>query len=101
MTYIEDVLDGDAVVDDIVAYSDTWHNNSPTIPLHDYLGLLWPEYAMWVEDGDTIDYVIEARRSGLSLLRYLRLRQEDEAAKRLLDLSRRYADEWQSVGEVR
>ncbi|MER5844924.1 hypothetical protein ABT099_32520 [Streptomyces prasinus] len=98
MTFVDDVLQGRADIDDIDEYRESW-NSSAVKDLHDYLGLLWPEYAMWVEEGQVVlEYVIKARQERLDLRSYLvRNRQQDPASEELWRLAERYAEEWEKV----
>lgn len=54
MTFIEDVLSGDARLDDVDDYVERWHTAPRESPiakmqLHEYLGLTRDEYGKWVE----------------------------------------------------
>ncbi|WBO61393.1 hypothetical protein [Streptomyces camelliae] len=82
MTFIDDVLQGRATIDDFDSYGEAWHNAEEDLgEFHDYVGLLWPEYALWATDHDRIsgddvlEYVIEARRRKVGFLDYLAIRQ--------------------------
>lgn len=79
MTLIDDVLQGRATIDDFGSYNDTWQASEENLgEFHDFVGLLWPEYALWVTDHERIDgddvltYVIAARRHDVGLLDHLR-----------------------------
>lgn len=98
MNFVDDVLQGRAGIGDIDEYRESW-NSSSVKELHDYLGLLWPEYAMWAERGQVVlEYVIKARRGRLDLRSYLvRNRQQDPTARELWRLAERYAEEWGRV----
>ncbi|WP_248958639.1 hypothetical protein [Sphaerisporangium perillae] len=99
MTYIDDVLNGRAQVEDLDDYIGVWHT-SPVEqpPLHATLGLLWPEYAMWVNDPDAISYVIDARRARKNLFDHLREKKgTDPRAMELWNIAHRlYAQEWRN-----
>ncbi|MFI6464211.1 hypothetical protein [Streptomyces sp. NPDC050528] len=88
MTFVEDVLSGRASLDDVDAYRGRWDEvDADGVEYHVFLGLRWPEYAMYVEDDDVLGYVIEARRqAGQDLRTYLAARSE------------RYAEEWACCG---
>ncbi|MER8032962.1 hypothetical protein ABTZ78_28820 [Streptomyces bauhiniae] len=101
MTFVDDVLSGRATLDDFDTYSDAWNEAEADLgEFHDFLGLLWPEYAMWVEEHDVLEYVIEARRRGVRLPDLLQdCRAEDPTADELFRLSGRYAKQWAAVPE--
>ncbi|MFE9942063.1 hypothetical protein [Streptomyces hirsutus] len=98
MTFVDDVLQSRAEIDDINEYRESW-NSSAVKDLHEYLGLLWPEYAMWVEEGKVVlEHVIKARQERLDLRSYLVCnRQQDPAFQELWRLVERYAEEWEKV----
>jgi hypothetical protein len=101
MTFMDDVISGRAQVDAIDEYRDMWDAdldpNSPA-SLHEYLGLLWPEYAMWVEDHNVLPYVIGARQENVPLPDYLdSLPSDDSAVKHFRMLCRRYSAEWDAI----
>ncbi|MFF8595283.1 hypothetical protein ACF061_28360 [Streptomyces sp. NPDC015220] len=99
MTFVDDVLNGRATLDDLDTYGDAWNDSERDLgEFHDFLGLLWPEYAMWVEEHEVLGYVIEARRFGVGLLDLLRARRaQDPTADELYRLSGRYAAAWAAV----
>lgn len=94
-TFVEDVLRGAATLQDLNEYRDRWDENPfEERELHEALGFLWPGSAMWVENDDTAEYVIRARREAVPLLEYLRLQAGDPVAAELLRLADRYAEAW-------
>lgn len=61
-TFVEDVLRGAATLEDLDDYRDRWDEDPfKERELHEALAFLWPEYAMWVENDDTAEYVIDSR----------------------------------------
>ncbi|MET9085076.1 hypothetical protein ABZX77_24885 [Streptomyces sp. NPDC004237] len=99
MTFVEDVLNNRASLDDIDTYRDEWEaSEDDGVQYHTFLGLLWPEYAMYVEDDDVLAHVIEARRSGQDLRTYLSSRKDTSpVTAELWRLVERYAREWEAV----
>ena len=99
MTFIEDVLSGRVALDSMDEYRTTWEQaGDEGIEFHDFLGLLWPEYAMWVEDFNVLEQIVIARRRGQNLLEYL----SDERTKNsdleiFWALALRYEAEWVKV----
>lgn len=63
-TFIDLCLSGRASVDEIDDFVDLWHGGGTDIPLHDYLGLTRPEYALWVEKPESLKYIISSRKNG-------------------------------------
>jgi len=97
VTFVEDVLNGRASLDDVDAYRDKWDEaEGDGVEYHDFLGLLWPEYAMYVEDDDVLGHVIEARRqAGQDLRTYLAARKDmSPTLAGLWSLGERYAEQW-------
>lgn len=60
-----DVLDPDEEIDDEI---DEWHDSSRKLPpLHEFLGMSWEEYQLWVEKPWTLKSILAARKTGSSL----------------------------------
>jgi len=70
-TFFDLFSHGKVGVDQIDDYVDAWHNAHETwakqVPLHEYLGLTWPEYQVWVCDAGSLPAIMEARVSAESL----------------------------------
>ncbi len=63
-TYVEDALAGVAGISDIDDYVDSWHDGSSDLDLHEFLGMTWDEYRLWVERPNTLRYILAAHRNG-------------------------------------
>lgn len=61
-TYMELVLEGRAPWTDIEAHVEQWHAGSPTATIHEFLGMTWDEYALWVEQPRALRLIIAARK---------------------------------------
>lgn len=65
-TYIEAVIAGEAVLNDIDDYCARWHasNGSETRSLSEFLGMTHEEYGRWMKDGsdETLQSIIDAHR---------------------------------------
>lgn len=59
--YIDDVLEGRALLGDITDYVEKWHQTRDDSELHDYLGLSWDEYRLWVERPQSLRLIVAAR----------------------------------------
>ena len=62
--YLDLALAGKVLMREIDEYVAQWHRLKPNLPLHEYLGMTWDEYAAWVDDPDIISAIITARRLG-------------------------------------
>ncbi|MFK0288448.1 hypothetical protein ACIQVL_49455 [Streptomyces sp. NPDC090499] len=95
MTFVDDVLAGRVMLEDVETYREAWNSSGEDAgEYHEFLGLLWPEYAMYVEDDDVLACVVEARRAEQDLLSWLTDHQDSPVATRLLALAQRYSREW-------
>jgi hypothetical protein len=99
MTFVEDVLAGRSSIDDIDSYRETWDaSDDGAGEYHEFLGLLWPEYAMYVEEDDVLECVIEARRVGKNVREYLKDRRSDDVKMiELWRLVERYDQAWEAI----
>jgi hypothetical protein len=78
-TYLEQVLEGRALWTDIDEFVEAWHEGGGFgQELHEYLGLPWAEYALWVERPNTLRAIIASH-------------ELDEPLDELLDRSDAYA----------
>ena len=60
-TFIELAIDGAIMCDEIDDYVEAWHSSESELELHDFLGLSWQEYSLWVSHPDYIYVIIQAR----------------------------------------
>jgi hypothetical protein len=72
-TFVNDVLAGKASEDDIINYVRQWHDSTgdPSIgglEIDEYLGMSWDEYRLWVEQVKSLEFLIIARREGITQL---------------------------------
>ncbi|MFD3688335.1 hypothetical protein ACFWTE_26345 [Nocardiopsis sp. NPDC058631] len=61
ITFVEAALSGHAGLEDIDLYIDAWHDGDDDRDLHDYLGMTWDEYRLWVERPESLRYIISSR----------------------------------------
>jgi hypothetical protein len=71
-TFVDQLLQGRAVLEDIDNYVDKWHEGDDPRELHESLGLDWDEYALWVERPHTLRHIVFARREGMAVEDVLR-----------------------------
>ncbi len=64
MTFIDKVLAGEEFEDQIDNYIETWHREPNDLELHDYLGLTEQEYALWVEQPESLRSILFTRKMG-------------------------------------
>src|SRR5688572_9932220 len=72
----EGLTDLDAIDD----YVDRWHESPAGQSLHDFLGMKWDEYGLWVRDPDFLPFVVEAHRER---------REGEDALEMILDVAKR------------
>jgi len=84
LSFIEMALRGDAMPDEIEDFIEFWHRSDSTAELHDFLGLTWDEYSLWVSDPEYVNLIIGARRNRRSLVEAVNdnLRHEERLAAR-------------------
>lgn len=71
-SFVEDLLAGDALLEDIDEYVNRWHETPDDAPggdlaLHDFLGLTWREYQTVTERPHYLRFVVDARRRNSDL----------------------------------
>ncbi|OXR40144.1 hypothetical protein B7C42_07768 [Nocardia cerradoensis] len=82
-TFVDAVLAGHALVEDIDDWADRWHDAGGLgIDLHEYLGMSWDEYALWVEQPDSIRFIVAAHRYSTPVTELLVSRDEFALAAR-------------------
>ena len=52
--YMNDVLNGEAMLDDVDAYVAFWHEHSMVQSLQEFLGFTDEEYDCWMKDGNHV-----------------------------------------------
>lgn len=66
-TFMSLALNGYILADEIEDFVEEWHASDSSQEVHEYLGMSFPEYSLWVSDPDAINIIIAARHSGISL----------------------------------
>lgn len=67
-SFIEAALGGYAGLEDIDLYVDAWHDGSDSRELHEYLGMTWEEYQLWVERPESLRYIVSSRAHGQPIM---------------------------------
>ncbi|MGW7141139.1 hypothetical protein [Streptomyces xanthophaeus] len=82
-TFVEDALAGNVGLGDIDSYIDAWHDaEDDDLELHEFLGMTWDEYRLWVEKPNSLRYILSAHRNGHSVGRELTSQSELALAAR-------------------
>jgi hypothetical protein len=68
-TFIEQLLRGEALLEDIEDFVETWHDapddsSIAAQSLEEFLGMTWDEYRLWVERPEALRFIAAAHRQG-------------------------------------
>ena len=67
-TFVESVLAGHALPEDIEDYVDAWHDSPVDLgDLPSFLGMTRAEYNLWVEHDPSLRYILAAHLTGSSV----------------------------------
>ncbi|WP_156800315.1 hypothetical protein [Thalassoporum mexicanum] len=68
-TFIELCLSGNTEADQIDDFIDLWHDNKAgqDQELHEFLGMTWDEYSVWLTKPSVFPYILSARAKNVSL----------------------------------
>jgi hypothetical protein len=61
-SFVERCLGGDADLGEIDTMVQGWHEGGDARPLHEYLGMTWPEYQLWVERPESLPAILASRK---------------------------------------
>lgn len=69
MSFVEQCLKGSVLEEEIEQFVEDWHEGreGADMELHEYLGMSWDEYQMWVTTPSALSIVLAARKRGISL----------------------------------
>ncbi len=70
-TFVAKCLGGDCVSEEIDSYVDRWHDGDSEQSLAAFLGFTPEEYAVWVEIPQSLEWILEARRTGTPIAEVL------------------------------
>ena len=62
--FIDAVIIGDALIDEIDDYIDVWHNEDSKLEIYEFLGMTQREYRLWVEDESFLKEIIKCHVNG-------------------------------------
>lgn len=60
--FIERCQRGESLLDEIDDFIDDWHENQDDLELHEFLGMTWDEYSLWIKEPNTLSSIINRRR---------------------------------------
>lgn len=82
-TFMDALLAGDALPQDADDWVDAWHDSGDEAgALHEYLGMSWEEYQLFVERPESLRFTLAARRAHAPLQKVLASAQATGAAAR-------------------
>lgn len=82
-SFIELCLRGEAHLSDIDHFVDEWHESDSDKSIEEFLGMTFEEYALWVENPNTLKYIIAARKTNVPLSSLLPQEKKTSRCKRL------------------
>lgn len=90
LTFVDAVLAGDALSDDVDDWVDAWHDAPEESPisdlrLHEYLGLTESEYGTWVMHPESLRFVLLARHQRTTVKQVLKATKMSGVAARSED----------------
>jgi hypothetical protein len=62
-SFISLALGGQVLSDEIEDFVEAWHASESSLDIHEYLGMTFDEYSLWVSDPDAIDTILTARHT--------------------------------------
>jgi hypothetical protein len=86
-TFMDQVLAGEALIDEIDDYVDAWHDDeTTTASLAAYLGMTQPEYDLWAEKPASLRFIVAAREEDVPLYQLIeRYEKREPVATRAAD----------------
>lgn len=88
--FIDLAIDGFVMADEIDDFVELWHSSDRDDELHEFLGLSWQEYSLWVAHPDNIFIIIAARVERKPVLEAVNdnIRSNNRIAARADDVSK-------------
>jgi hypothetical protein len=62
MTFLDKCITGNVSEEAIHDFIDEWHTGESSLALHEFLGMTWDEYVLWVVDAKNLRKIIDARK---------------------------------------
>lgn len=70
--FIQDCIEGNALIYDIDDYIDEWHNGDSELSLSAFLGMTTKEYTLFVEDESYLATIITAHKKKENIVTVMR-----------------------------
>ena len=70
--FINDVINADAILDEIDDYIEKWHDSDENRSVYEYLGMTEEEYLLWVENDFYLKYIVSAHEKNVNINEYLK-----------------------------
>ncbi len=65
--FIENVINADALLDEIDDYIAQWHDADTDLSVYDYLGMTEQEYFLWLENDFYLKYIVSAHEQNVDI----------------------------------
>ena len=65
--FINDVIQADALLDEIDDYIEMWHESDTTDSIFEFLGMTEDEYFLWLENDFYLKYIVTAHQKNISI----------------------------------
>jgi hypothetical protein len=66
-SFIQLCVEGRVLMDEIDDFIDIWHEDPQDLSLHEFLGMAWKEYSLWVSEPDILPYIITAHKNSQTI----------------------------------
>jgi hypothetical protein len=70
--FMDACLQGEALLEDIDEFIDEWHESDSNEEIHQYLGMTFEEYSLWVEDDSLLKTIFYSREINKPVLEMIR-----------------------------
>ena len=58
------------LLEDIDDFIDKWHDGDFEEELHEFLGMSWKEYSLWLSNPYILPYIVKARMENKALVQF-------------------------------
>lgn len=101
-TYMDELLDGEAFLEEIDDYIDEWHDSDTDQEIYEYLGMTEEEYGLWVEDDSVLKSIVFARKNNKPIKDVLELNNSVNMVARsaTLDQGKEILDWMKETGRI-
>lgn len=65
--FVNDCINGDALLSEIDDYIDLWHESDNKLPIHTFLGMSEKEYGLYVLDEEYLGLIIAAHKENIDV----------------------------------